>query len=83
MTLHAPQHSGQRLTLALTALCVTQIVGWGVLYYALPVALSTISRDTGWHTTTITAAFAVALLTSAAAGIPAGRSSIATDPDRS
>lgn len=58
---------------ALAALCVTQIVGWGVLYYALPVALTSVTADTGWAASTVTAAFTVALLISGVAGIPAGR----------
>ena len=31
----------------LAALCITQTTGWGVLYYALPVAVQPISMDTG------------------------------------
>jgi MFS family permease len=58
---------------ALPALCVTEVVSWGVLYYALPVALDDISADTGWSATAITAAFSLGLLVSAAAGIPVGR----------
>ena len=33
---------------ALAALCATEIVSWGVLYYAFPVLVGTISADTGW-----------------------------------
>ncbi|NUR14905.1 MAG: MFS transporter [Dermatophilaceae bacterium] len=58
---------------ALPALCVTQIVGWGVLYYAFPVMLPALTRDTGWPATSTTAAFSAALVVSALVGIPVGR----------
>ncbi len=57
----------------LPALCLTQITSWGVLYYGLPVLLADITADTGWSTTGTTAAFSIALLVSAAVGIPVGR----------
>lgn len=58
---------------ALAGLCLTQIVSWGVLYYAFPVALAAIAADTGWSETVATAAFSTGLLVSAVAGIPVGR----------
>ncbi len=58
---------------ALAGLCLTQIVSWGVLYYAFPVALADIAADTGWSETVATAAFSTGLLVSAVAGIPVGR----------
>ncbi|MEU5838686.1 MFS transporter [Streptomyces diacarni] len=58
---------------ALPALCVTQITSWGILYYAFPVLLPHLSKDTGWSTTATTGAFSAALLISALAGIPLGR----------
>ena len=57
----------------LAVLGLTQIVSWGVLYYAFPVLAPSISRDTGWSTPSVTAAFSLALVTSAAVGL-AGRS---------
>ncbi len=54
-------------------LAVGQIVGWGVLYYAFPVALVTITADTGWSETATTGAFTGGLVVSALAGIPVGR----------
>lgn len=57
---------------ALPALCATQIIGWGILYYAFPVMLPAISHDTGWPTAHATAAFSGALIVSALAGIPIG-----------
>ncbi len=58
---------------ALVALCITQITSWGVLYYAFPVALASITQDTGWSPTATTAAFSAGLIVSALAGIPIGR----------
>lgn len=57
----------------LPALCATQITSWGIVYYAFPVLLSRITADTGWSTSATTAAFSLALLVSAVAGIPIGR----------
>lgn len=57
----------------LAVLCVTEIVSWGVLYYAFPVLAPGIAADTGWSIGTITAAFSLALVVSAIVGIPAGR----------
>ena len=41
---------------ALAALCVTEIVSYGVIYYAFPVLAGQISGETGWSRTAITAA---------------------------
>ncbi|WP_369133006.1 MFS transporter [Modestobacter sp. I12A-02662] len=57
---------------ALVALCITQITSWGVLYYAFPVALASITEDTGWSAPAATAAFSAGLVVSALAGIPIG-----------
>jgi MFS family permease len=57
----------------LVVLCGTEIISWGVLYYAFPVLASSITADTGWSLSTITAAFSTGLVVSALAGIPAGR----------
>jgi MFS family permease len=66
----ARAHSPRR---ALIGLCVTQVTSWGVLYYAFPVALASITADTGWSATAATAAFSAGLVVSALAGIPVGR----------
>jgi MFS family permease len=56
----------------LVALCATQIAGWGVLFYALPVLLGDITSDTGWSTAGVMGAFSAGLAVSALAGILAG-----------
>ncbi|MFZ3498270.1 MFS transporter [Streptomyces sp. 5.8] len=58
---------------ALPALCATQITSWGIVYYAFPVLLPRLTADTGWSANAATAAFSLALLVSAIAGIPIGR----------
>lgn len=55
------------------ALCVTEIVAWGLLYYSLPIATAPIEEDMGWSPTAITAAFSAGLIVSAVAGIGVGR----------
>lgn len=54
-------------------LSVTQIVSWGVLYYAFPVLAPAIGRTTGWSLSMVTGSFSLSLLTAAIAGIPVGR----------
>ena len=63
--------SGQHRVLVV--LCLTQIVSWGVLYYAFPVLAPSIAADTGWSIAAVTAAFSAGLVVSALVGIPAGR----------
>jgi MFS family permease len=58
---------------ALAALCVTEIVSYGVIYYAFPVLASQITAGTGWSRTAVTAAYSAGNLAGAAVGIPAGR----------
>ena len=57
----------------LVALCVTEIVSYGSLYYAFTVLAPRIAHDTGWSTVAVTAAFSVGSLVGAACGIPVGR----------
>ena len=57
----------------LAALCVAELVCWGLLYYSLPVAVTPISADMGWSHTTVTAALTVGLIVSALMGPSIGR----------
>ena len=58
----------------LVVLCVTEIVSWGVLYYAFPARVApAIAGDTGWSIAAVTAAFSTGLVVSALVGIPVGR----------
>ncbi|MFJ6650584.1 MFS transporter [Streptomyces sp. NPDC091290] len=58
---------------ALPALCLTQIVSWGIVYYAFPVLNPQITHATGWPTGATTAAFSLGLVVSALTGIRIGR----------
>lgn len=63
----------RRLGVVLATLCLTEITSWGVLFYAFPVLVPAIARDTGWSPATLTAALSVALLVSALTGIAVGK----------
>ncbi len=68
-----PSHRGTPLARALAALCVTEVVSWGVLYYAFPVMADSISDDTGWSRTVVAAAFSASQLVAAGVGVSVGR----------
>ncbi|WP_306364066.1 MFS transporter [Nocardia sp. CC227C] len=80
MTRSAAQRSSGAAVLAaagrrrvLIVLCLTEIISWGILYYAFPVLAVPIAESTGWSPAPLSAAFSVGLLVSAIAGIPIGR----------
>lgn len=64
---------GRRLRRALVALCATQITSWGVLYYAFPVMLVSVTADTGWSTAQAMAAFSTGAVVNAVSGVVVGR----------
>ena len=57
---------------ALVVLCITEIVAWGVLYYAMPVAAEPMAAETGWSQSSIFGAYSAGLVVSAFIGIPLG-----------
>ncbi|MFD4636056.1 MFS transporter [Lentzea sp. NPDC058436] len=57
----------------LVVLCATEIISWGILYYAFPVLLPTIGERTGWSHAAITAGFSAGQVVAGLAGIPVGR----------
>lgn len=61
------------LSRAVAVLCATEIVSWGVLFYAFPVLASTISADEGWPMVWLVAAFTLALVVSGGCGLWVGR----------
>lgn len=73
MTVAPPNVDQRPLRRALITLCVTETISWGILYYAFPVTVASISADTGWSTPAATAAFSAGLVASAICGIPVGR----------
>jgi MFS family permease len=71
-TVGTPLTMGERRGV-LWALCLTEIVSWGVLYYAFAVLGHTIADDTGWPLATLTGLFSAALIVSGVVGIYTGR----------
>jgi MFS family permease len=57
----------------LTGLSLTQIVGWGVLYYAFGVLMTPMREELGWSAPAAAGAFSAGLLASALAAVPVGR----------
>ncbi|MET8757899.1 MFS transporter [Lentzea sp. NPDC004782] len=65
--------TGAGLRRVLIVLCATEIISWGVLYYAFPVLLPTISSRTGWSYAAITAGFSASQIVAGLVGIPVGK----------
>ena len=55
------------------ALCVTETVTWGIIYYGYPVFLRPMESDLGASRVAITGAFSLGLAVSALAALPVGR----------
>ncbi len=51
----------------------TELVSWGILYYAFSVLIVPMGNDLGWSRVEMTAAFSVGVLISGLFGIPVGR----------
>lgn len=51
----------------------TELISWGILYYAFSVFITPMRRQLGWSTAEITGALSVGLLIAGVAAIPAGR----------
>lgn len=61
------------LTRAVAVLCTTEIVSWGVLFYAFPVLALSISAEEGWPMVSLVAGFTLALVVSGGCGVWVGR----------
>jgi MFS family permease len=53
-------------------LSLSQVVSWGCLYYGFAALQASITRDTGWSATAVTAAFSLSQLASGAVGVWVG-----------
>ena len=62
-----------RLRRVVAVLCLTEIVSWGVVFYAFPVLATTIGDQQDWPLTRLIAIFTLAQLVAAAAGVWVGR----------
>lgn len=63
-------------------LSLGQVVSWGCLYYGFAALQSSITSDTGWSATAVTAAFSLSLLVSGVVGVRVGRHLDARGPRR-
>lgn len=52
---------------------VTELVSWGILYYAFSILLAPMERELGWARAESSGAFSVGLLVSGAVAVPIGR----------
>jgi MFS family permease len=77
-----PALTGRALRRVVAVLCTTEIVSWGILFYAFPVLSTTIRDAESWSLTWLVACFTAAQLTAAAAGIWVGRHIDAVGPRR-
>jgi len=60
----------------------TQLVSWGILYYAFSVVMPLMRAEMGWSAAESSAAFSIAMLASGLAAVPAGRWLDARGPRR-
>lgn len=68
-----PMPARPALSGVLAGLCLTELVSWGLLYYAFPVLAPSISDDTGWSPQLVAAGFSLGLIVSALLGVVVGR----------
>jgi MFS family permease len=59
--------------IVVAALCVTEVVSWGILYYGFPILLRPMEADLGWSRVEVTGAFSVGMGVAALAALPVGR----------
>jgi MFS family permease len=57
----------------LGAVSITEVVSWGILYYAFSVFVAPMQAEFGWSPVAITGAFSLSLLCSGLAAVPVGR----------
>lgn len=54
------------------ALSVTQVVGWGTIYYGIALLMAPIEREFGWSRDAVSAAYSLGLLVAGFAALPVG-----------
>jgi MFS family permease len=57
----------------LIAVSITEVVSWGILYYAFAVFVAPMQAELGWSRVAVTGAYSLALLCSGLAAVPVGR----------
>lgn len=71
-----PPENGRRLFygwIQVIALSWTELISWGIVYYAFSVLIVPMGRDLGWSRVEMTGAFSTGILVSGLSGIPIGR----------
>jgi MFS family permease len=56
----------------LGAVSVTEVISWGILYYAFTVFIAPMQAELGWSAEALTGAYSLALLSSGLAAVPVG-----------
>ncbi|HET9489128.1 MAG TPA: MFS transporter [Methylomirabilota bacterium] len=59
--------------IVVAALCISETVTWGIIYYGFPVMLRPMETELGFSRVAITGAFSVGMGLAAVAGLPVGR----------
>ncbi|GAB4115226.1 MAG: MFS transporter [Roseiflexaceae bacterium] len=59
--------------IALYTISVTEVISWGILYYAFSVFVPVIAADLSWPTAALMAGFSLSMLSSGLAAVPVGR----------
>jgi MFS family permease len=57
----------------LGAVSITEVVSWGILYYAFTVFVTPMQTELGWSRVSLTGAYSLALLCAGLAAVPVGR----------
>jgi hypothetical protein len=57
----------------LGAVSITEVVSWGILYYAFTVFVAPMQAELGWSRVVVTGAYSLALLCAGLAAVPVGR----------
>lgn len=57
----------------LVTVSITEVVSWGILYYAFSVFITPMESELGWPRSAISGAFSLALLCGGLAALPVGR----------
>lgn len=64
---------GPRHWRVVSSLSITHLISYGTLFYAFALLIEPMERDLGWSKTALTAAFSLALISSAIFALPVGR----------
>lgn len=69
----APAGQGMSDRLLVWGTAITQVIGWGTLYFAFPLLVGPMAEELGWSRVLINGAFTAGLLVAGLLAVPAGR----------